>query len=472
MTFSFTSFVFAENSNGDATETEVDGVTAEDLDVESPGILPTNPFYFFKEFSRGVRRFFIFNPIARAEFELKVLNEKAAELEIVEELEPGNSEAISNAIENYSENVDRLRANLEALAETSENPNVDRLLDQLTDRVLQHQQLFDELREKHEELRVRIRTTQDDLDETVRPAFDRIGTCEEFKERVEEFIGEHGDSPQAILLALRFIDRLEGRVDDSEIHECLDELGDRLVALLEEQVGESDVDDLINRLPGGNAVRLRVIDEIRDGASFRFRLRFEGLRLDILERIEISNIGAEDASNMIDDAQELIDKLREKVESGEYDVPGSVDRMLSEADTLLDRARQAFDDGRHGAAFGEANASRVVVKSALAQLDRLEIENHDIDGDEDEDVDDEDEDEDEEDDDVDDNENDGSATRDGIEPAIPDVIACIQLFNPVCGMDGETYSNDCFARVAGVDVAHEGRCSDVDSSGRNGGSDD
>ncbi len=40
----------------------------------------------------------------------------------------------------------------------------------------------------------------------------------------------------------------------------------------------------------------------------------------------------------------------------------------------------------------------------------------------------------------------------------PEEIACIQIFDPVCGIDGTTYSNSCFAGVAGVQIDHEGLC--------------
>ena len=41
---------------------------------------------------------------------------------------------------------------------------------------------------------------------------------------------------------------------------------------------------------------------------------------------------------------------------------------------------------------------------------------------------------------------------------LPEPTACINLWDPVCGKNGKTYSNTCFAKLAGVEIDYKGKC--------------
>jgi hypothetical protein len=45
----------------------------------------------------------------------------------------------------------------------------------------------------------------------------------------------------------------------------------------------------------------------------------------------------------------------------------------------------------------------------------------------------------------------------------PEPVVCIAVFQPVCGVDAMTYDNSCFAEGAGVEIAHDGECTIIDT---------
>ncbi len=484
------------------------GVTLEDLEVTNPGVLPTSPFYFFKEWQRGFQRFFTFNPVSRAEFELKIANEKAAELREVSEKEPQNVEALKGALANYKENAERLKFRLEALQETSANPNVNELLNKLVDRVIKHEQLFEELKAKHEAVRDRIEAAQEDLEEAAADAAERLDTAEKLKERLKKTVEKQRERDARELWAVGVLDKLEEKIKDDEVKIKLSEVKDDLVKDFDEKVRErlispSAVDEILQNLPITEAHRLRILEQMKERTEkAEVKIRLENVEVKIrAEAKEGAKDGKEETERMTKAASELIGNLRERINSGKYgSIPESVKSLLSRAENHMVNAKAAFEKEDYGEAFGQANSAASAAKSAISQLLHANVTPSGIvkkcgvntfavsnecasggfgdlyfqcyDGYE---------------------EKPANACRSSedwqeyarkvcvnrcnisnsipaakpapaplkppvtITPIEPNIV-CTKEYNPVCDVNGRTYGNECEARVAGVTIKAKGEC--------------
>lgn len=222
----------AQDDPGTATD------TVEVVEDENVGILPTNPFYFLKEWTRGFRRAFIFDPIKRAEFELKIVDEKADEMEEVSE--GADETGVERAAENYEKAVERLRLRLERVEGDSENPNVQALLEQLTERAERHEELIERLRLRYEEfetLRLRMEELRGRVEETIGAVGLGVGLLEEFRESVRM-----GDAELKIELQQKMEEFREGVLRERfELRQIID--GEEMRFRFENRFGDDDDDD-------------------------------------------------------------------------------------------------------------------------------------------------------------------------------------------------------------------------------------
>jgi len=404
----------------------VEGVTAQDLEVENAGLLPTNPFYFFKNWTRTIRQVFTFNPVKKAELELEIANQRATEIEKLKSVAPQNIEAITKATANYQKNVERLKARLDGLQETSENPNIARLADQLADRSLKHQELFDELKVKFEnnaEFVEGASKAQEAILTAVAVVPEKFEDIAKFGQRLENVVqSQKGEFRE--LRAAELVDRLEEKfVENTE--KKLVEIGEKVekavpedIAKLKEELAkireenaklrneisalkdnfvskfgarleaqeiiraeaaaaptpvapaplQTTIQDLRD-LSGDQSRRLKLLDEVREKASPSVKSQLNVARQDVLRQAEEQKeIGAEEAKKMILEAERLINELRGAVSAREGDISNAVRQLLERAEFQLNQARAAYDAQKYGNAFGQANAAAVAAKNALRPL--------------------------------------------------------------------------------------------------------
>ena len=415
----------------EATEA-VENITSADLGVSDTGTLPTSRWYFFKEWGRGIRRVFTFNAVAKAELELKIANEKAAEVAKVKELNPDDESGIAKALENYKQNQERLKTRLENLKETSQNPNVDRLLENLAESTVKHEKLFTEISKKFDgyedkkRIKEKIESVRDGLVERVVEAVKKDDP-EKFAKRFEKNLT---DAPGLEhLRTMEFVDRLQGKLPEkAEEHfmKLRDEFSQKLDGELKnalEKHGSEEVKEMIKHMPGDFDRHLLIIDEIQALAGEKlpetFRKMSEGLNNEVVKEGDIK----ERAEKQIKRAEELIKLLEEKLarlavnESGgdaqrtacddrqapacpspqisechngkwvcigpataagkfainEPGVPNNkkeqIQRMLEQAKMHLQKASEDFAGGEYGAAFGLARSAEVTARNGLRMLE-------------------------------------------------------------------------------------------------------
>lgn len=252
-----------QTSAGQATTSQVEKV---DLGVENPGILPSSPFYFLKEWRRSITRFFTTNPVKRAELESNEANERAAEIKKLEETAPSKIEAITKAANNYQQNMERLKTRLEQLQQTSENPNVDKLVENLIDRSIKHNELFDNLKDKFQEqtdLRDRLEAGQEKISEVISEIPQRLENATEFQQKLLDKIQDLPDSPLKEVRAVEILNKIEQKLSGQQ--EKIQEAKDNLIQKAENKLNElNELRDLKNTATTTNATTTILRQEIQE----------------------------------------------------------------------------------------------------------------------------------------------------------------------------------------------------------------
>ena len=122
-------------------------VTADDLNVAEPKVLPGDTFYFLKDWWRGVRLGLTFNKVKKAELRQKIANERLIETKKL--LEKNREEDAIKNLEKLKKDVEKRKGIIKKIREKAEdNPKIDKFLDKIADQEIKRQKILQNLEEK------------------------------------------------------------------------------------------------------------------------------------------------------------------------------------------------------------------------------------------------------------------------------------------------------------------------------------
>ncbi|MEK7464162.1 MAG: hypothetical protein AAB617_00060 [Patescibacteria group bacterium] len=336
--------------------------------IESiPKILPGNPLYFFKNIGQGLERLFAIGRVRRAELEISLIGEKAREIYAVSKKD--NAENLQRAIENYNKNILRLKDKFSVLKKTSENPNVDRLLEKFSVGLFNHQELFDSLDLKGE-LGDRLEDARDELDQVFIEATQKLDVPKGIKNKLESAINNGREESLKEFKGLVVLNRLEGKSLES-LKKELSGLKDDLILKFEGRLRSESVLELSEDLQKTNLIapeKLQALDEIRERTKDQsLKSSLNSIRATSLNS-DLDKKSAEETKQVIDAAITAVRELESMVKNLNS-VSQSIKEILERADFNLEQAQKFHSDGKFGAAFGQATAALAAAKNGLSQIE-------------------------------------------------------------------------------------------------------
>ncbi|MCR4323302.1 MAG: plastocyanin/azurin family copper-binding protein [Candidatus Azambacteria bacterium] len=178
------SFVVAQGNGGEMV------LSTGDFGISRVGTLPTSNLYFFKELQRNIQRVFAFSAASKARVEMKIANEKAAEIVKLKKIEGVEGRAMGRAIEGYAQAQERVHNALEKVKNKTKSALRESILERAQIEGEKHSELLHELErtEKNERnIKENILRAQEAVRETQKDASEK---AEEEIDRAQELIEE------------------------------------------------------------------------------------------------------------------------------------------------------------------------------------------------------------------------------------------------------------------------------------------
>ncbi len=255
-------------------------VTAEDLDIEEPNILPDSPFYFLKEWGRKIRSSFTFNHTKKLELENKYANEKLLELKGLIEGRKGE-EIIEETAKKYKQKIEEVE---QAAEKIKEKDKVKSFLNKYTQHQLLHQKLLEKLEgQTPEKATQKIKEAREDHLEKFKNVMLKIEEEENIPEMILNALNNQRENNFEELKNLEIMERIKEKLPENVKERFQEKQGELIENIKEGLENASDqekekLQEYIERIPGNKEKQMEIIEKIEEGVPEKIKNNLQKIK--------------------------------------------------------------------------------------------------------------------------------------------------------------------------------------------------